>query len=53
MGAWILPIGSIIQIVRWDTMATLQEWDTSYAPKGVELEDVTDDWYDEEGNLFP
>ncbi len=32
-------------------MATLQEWDTSYAPKGVELEDVTDDWYDEEGNL--
>ena len=34
-------------------MATLQEWDTSYAPKGVELEDVTDDWYDEEGNLIP
>ncbi len=34
-------------------MATLQEWDTSYAPKGVELEDVTDDWYDEDGNLIP
>ena len=34
-------------------MATLQEWDTSYASKGVELEDVTDDWYDEEGNLIP
>ena len=34
-------------------MATLQEWDTSYAPKGVELEDVTDDWYEEDGNLIP
>tara|TARA_B100000427_G_scaffold118832_1_gene99038 strand:+ start:53 stop:163 length:111 start_codon:yes stop_codon:yes gene_type:complete len=36
-------------------MATLQEWDTSYAPQptGVELTDVTDDWYDEEGNLIP
>ncbi len=34
-------------------MATLQEWDTSYEPKGVELEDVRDDWYDEDGNLIP
>ena len=30
-----------------------KEWDTSYAPKGVELEDVRDDWYDEDGNLIP
>tara|TARA_B100000131_G_scaffold253773_1_gene247890 strand:+ start:100 stop:231 length:132 start_codon:yes stop_codon:yes gene_type:complete len=24
-----------------------------YQEEGVELEDVTDDWYDEEGNLIP
>jgi len=38
-------------------MATLQEWDQSYIPKyeptGCEISDVTDDWYDEEGNLIP
>ena len=45
-------------------MATLQQWDTSYAPTlttkeyyqiktSVELEDVTDDWYDDDGNLIP
>jgi len=34
-------------------MASHQEWSESYKPTGVELEDVTDDWYDEEGNLIP
>mgnify|MGYP003326752244 CR=1 FL=1 len=33
-------------------MATFQEWSESYTPTptGVELTDVTDEWYDEEGN---
>ena len=36
-------------------MATHQEWSDSYVlqPTGVELTDVTDEWYDEEGNLIP
>ena len=39
-------------------MATLQEWYLSYTlpvveSTGVELTDVTDEWYDEEGNLIP
>ena len=34
-------------------MATFQEWEASYTQTGVELTDVTDEWYDEEGNLIP
>ena len=36
-------------------MATFQEWSESYTPTptGVELTDVTDEWYDEDGNLIP
>jgi len=34
-------------------MASHQEWSESYNTTGVELENVTDDWYDEEGNLIP